>query len=109
MLVAPRLGDTVMIEVEHLNYGKLVSTERGPVSSEGYGVTRRSSGVDPASVSDLRLNALLDVSMFDTEMIDAGMAAEGLLFVRTSPGASGAFSNRTVLVRARFRPENGDG
>jgi hypothetical protein len=98
-----------MIRVGHLHYGKLVSEHRGPVSSEGYGVTRRSDDIKKADVAGLRLNALLAVSMFDTEMIDAGMAEQGLLFVRTLPPTDGAFANQTVLVRARFRSENGDG
>lgn len=109
MLLAARAGKTVMIKVEHLHYGKLVSGDGGgAVSSEGLGVTLRSRGF-PRGAENLRLNSLLDVKMFDPDMIDPAMADVGLLLVRTFPNVFGPLTGYTILVRARFRPEKGEG
>jgi hypothetical protein len=110
MRLAHRVGETIMVDVEHLNYGKLVARHNeGLAASEGLGVTRRSKGLNAAHVADLRLSALLDVQPFDPSMIDRDMARSGILLVRTLPRTAPHFAGRTVLVRARFRPENGEG
>jgi hypothetical protein len=109
MLLAARLGERVMIKVERLHYGKLVSDNGAGVVSSGLGVTLRSKGLSPAWAADLQLDSLLDVKVFDPDMIDPAMSQTGLLIVRTFPRTNGPFSGRTILVRARFRPERGEG
>jgi hypothetical protein len=109
MLTASRLGDVLMVDIEHLHYGKLVYGEEGRVpSSEGYGVTRRSRGLDPSGDFAFRLPALLDVKRFDHDMIDPRANGRGIILVRMLP-VEGGEPNRVVLVRARLRPEDGEG
>src|SRR5262245_14071931 len=108
MLTAPCLGSTLMVDIEHLNYGKLVNRVDGRVpSTEGYGVTRRSKGLSPNGDSAVRLPALLDVRRFDDDLIDPKAQRRGILLVRTLPAGPDAPS-RAVLVRARLRPEDGE-
>ena len=109
MLTAPRPDCTLMVEIEHLHYGKLVSGEEGRVpSSEDHGVTRRSRGLHASDDHAVRLPALLDVKRFDNELIDPGVNKRGILLVRTlQPRLKGV--PEVVLVRARLRPEDGDG
>jgi hypothetical protein len=105
MLVANRAGKTVMIKVEYLNFGKLLGSADGSIAAaEGLGVTRRSSGLDPARDGELRLSALLDVQFITASMIDPSAEA-GLLLVRVIPPAQLGASSRTVLVRARLRQD----
>ena len=109
MLTAPGPDCTLMVEIEHLHYGKPVSGEEGRVpSSESHGVTRRSRGLHASDDHAVRLPALLDVKRFDNELIDPGVNKRGILLVRTlQPRLKGV--PEVVLVRARLRPEDGDG
>lgn len=109
MLTAPRPDCTLMVEIEHLHYGKLVNGDEGRVpSSEGHGVTRRSRGLQASDDHAVRLPALLDVKRFDNELIDPEVNKRGILLVRTlQPRLKGV--PPVVLVRARLRPEDGDG
>src|SRR5262245_51159691 len=110
MLTAPRVGSTLMVVIEHLKYGKLVNRVDGRVpSSEGYGVTSRSTGLSPNGDSAVRLPVLLDVKRFDDDLIDTPAERRGILLVRVLPSGPGGTPPRAVLVRARLRPEDGEG
>jgi len=97
------------MEIEHLHYGKLVTSESGRVpNSEGYGVTSRSSGLDEIDDEELRLSKLLEVKRFESDLVDPAHAATGILLVRYRP-AAGRPSREVVFVRARLRSEYGEG
>lgn len=99
-------SDAIMIDVDFLNFGKLISSADGLAAPEGLGVTSRSRGLKADDDGELRLNALLEVQVFSPAMIDQKQADKGLLLVRTLPGASTGSKRRTVFVRARFRQES---
>jgi hypothetical protein len=110
MLAATRISDAVMIDVDYLNFGKLVAAPGGHVRPpEGLGVTRRSRGLKPDQDGELRLSTLLDVQVFSPAMIDAALAGTGPLLVRTLPRAAAWPQGRAVFVRARFRQETDGG
>jgi hypothetical protein len=109
MLVANRARKTVMIKVEYLNFGKLLGSADGSIAAaEGLGVTRRSSGLDPARDGELRPSSVLDVQFISASMIDPAAEA-GLLLVRVIPPAQPGGSSRTVLVRACLRQDSNPG
>jgi hypothetical protein len=103
MPVAARVRPFVMIDVNYLHYGKLVSVEGWPQASNALGVTRRSTGLLPEDDADLRINALLEMPVFNASMVDPAVADRGALFIRTLQK-----KRRTVFVRARFRREGED-
>ena len=110
MLVATRVGGSVVIEVEHLNFGKLVDSQDGLIRApDALGVTRRSRGLVAERDGELRLSALLDVQIFSTSLIDPVMEGKGVLLVRTLPRTPTDKFARTVIVRARFRQDTGAG
>jgi hypothetical protein len=110
MLAATRISDAVMIDVDYLNFGKLVAAPGGHVRPpEGLGVTRRSRGLKPDEDGELRLSTLLDVQVFSPAMIDAALAGTGPLLVRTLPRTAAWPQGRAVFVRARFRQETDGG
>jgi hypothetical protein len=97
------------MEIEHLRYGKLVTSDDGRVpNSEGYGVTSRSSGLDATDDEELRLAKLFEVKRFESDLVDPAHAASGILLVRYRPPA-GRPSREVVFVRARLRSEYGEG
>src|SRR5258708_1341517 len=97
------------MEIEHLHYAKLVTSESGrEPHSEGYGVTSRRPGMDEIEDEGLRLSKLLEVKRFESDLVDPGHAATGILLVRYRP-AAGRPSREVVFVRARLRSEYGEG
>jgi hypothetical protein len=107
MLARNPISDAIMIDVDYLNFGKLISSADGlSAAPEGLGVTSRSSGLKAEHDGELRLNTLLEVQVFSPAMIDPKMADKGLLLVRTLPATAAAPRGRTVFVRARFRQES---
>ena len=103
--------------IEHMNYGKRVLAERSyehmgkkitaknvVPNSEGYETTRRSVGMRGVDkVIDLGVAKMLDVQRFSPHSISDYKSQVGILAIRTlADGSVGA-------VRARFRPEAGDG
>src|ERR1700733_2702610 len=106
MLARNPISDAIMIDVDYLHFGKLISTADGRAAPEGLGVTSRSRGLKAEHDGELRLNTLLEVQVFSPAMIDSRMADKGLLLVRTLPGTAAAPKGRTVFVRARFRQES---
>jgi hypothetical protein len=107
MLAINPISDAIMIDVDYLNFGKLISSADGlSAAPEGLGVTSRSRGLKAEHDGELRLNTLLEVQVFSPAMIDAKLVDKGLLLVRTLPRTAAAPRGRTVFVRARFRQES---
>lgn len=96
--------DTAEISFQRLHYGKLVSG-RGPhaPARSGYGITRRTSGLDPAADPQLTPPRVLGLRRFDPDSVDAEARARGCFVAR--PTGDGAMA----FLRARFRPEDGEG
>lgn len=111
MVAEQRAGGAAAIEirVERLHYGKLAVGEdlRIP-ASEGYGVTRRSAGLDPARDRALLPPRLMSLPRFERELIDPQTQARGCLVARSAPGWPAGEPAPLTFVRARFRPEDGE-
>lgn len=104
---APQGDDTAEIFLERLNYGKLASdaTLRIP-ATEGYGVTRRSRNLRAEDDSLLSPSRLTGMRRLEPGRIDAAARRLGGLVARVAPEQE---SRRAVFLRARFRPEDGEG
>ncbi|NPV19286.1 hypothetical protein [Bradyrhizobium aeschynomenes] len=110
MLARNSFSSAIMVDVDYLNFGKLISGTEGFGSApQGLGVTSRSAGLRPEHDGDLRLNTLLEAQVFSPSMIDPKMADKGLLLIRTLPATPATPRGRTVFVRARFRHEGSMG
>jgi hypothetical protein len=108
---SPRAGadGALDIHIERLHYGKLAEGEERRIpSSEGYGVTRRSRGLDPAFDRAFLPPTLMSAPRFSQEMIDAARHPKGALLVRAAPQWPDDESP-LVMLRARFRSESGEG
>ncbi len=96
--------------LERLHYGKLAC---GPGLSiparEGYGVTRRSRGLDPSCDAALSPPRLLGVRRLEPELIDQQAQARGCLVARAAPQWPDGAAAPLALLRTRFRHEDGDG
>ena len=102
-----RAGADVLIE--RLNYGKLAAGEDMRIPpSEGFGVTRRSLGLDPSCDRDFTPSSLTGLRRFEMEFIDERAAPQGCLLVRAGPARFGELAPLTMM-RTRFRPEDGEG
>ncbi len=105
MTIGPRDGDEIVIE--RLHYGKLaVGEELRIPPSEGFGVTRRSRGLDPSFDSDFAPARLLGLRRFDAGAVD-DTNPHGCLAVRSAPARFAPLAP-LVLMRTRFRPEDGE-
>jgi hypothetical protein len=97
------------MRLERINYGKLAS---GPALSisprEGYGVTRRSRGLDPAWDAALSPSRLVGVRRVEPDLIEQQARARGGLIARAAPHWPSAGARPFVLLRTRFRHEDGD-
>lgn len=100
----------IMLTVEYLNYGKLVSADGtvAPVSS-GLGITRLSGGLDQREAASLDLASLFGTREFGLDTIDEASAATGALLVRSMPVARGSLAGRTVFARVRHRKDREHG
>lgn len=103
---APQGDDTAEILVERLHYGKLASggALRVP-ATEGYGVTRRSRNLRPADDRRLSPPRLMALRRFEPDLVDPEARRLGCLVARVAPEPE---SRRAVILRARFRPEDGE-
>jgi hypothetical protein len=100
---------TVEISVEQLNYGKLAVADSLRIpSSEGFGVTRRSRGLDESQDNALLPLRLMNVRRLECGLIDEKLISRGGLLVRTAPGWDGPSPVPIAMMRARFRPEDGE-
>jgi hypothetical protein len=97
------------IRLERLNYGKLALEKdlRIP-TSEGYGVTLRSSGLDPSCDRALLPPRLLGVRRLDQELFDERAGARGAFLMRLAPDWPLNTAAPAILLRARFRSEDGE-
>jgi hypothetical protein len=108
---SPRAGadGAIDIHIERLNYGKLAEGEERRIpSSEGYGVTRRSRGLDPRLDRAFLPPTLMSVARVGQELIDAQLQRRGALIVRAAPLWDDD-APPLVMLRARFRSEEGEG
>ena len=91
------------IDFRRLHYGKLVDARTGAVQAQsGYEVTRRSHDLDPALQSSLSPARLIGRRRFEPDAVEPAAVRAGCLVVRTTTG------DATALMRARFRPEDGE-
>jgi hypothetical protein len=103
-LATATLSSQPSVVVEHLNYGKLVANDDRVPASQGFGVTRRSNGLDASDDGSLHVSTLLDLPGFTPDLIDPSAARHGILVVRWLQGNP----PRVAIIRARFRPEDGE-
>jgi hypothetical protein len=95
--------ETSVISFYRLHYGKLAEGEERRVPpSAGYAVTRRSRGLDPAYDQFLSPPRLMGLRRFEPDAIDIDARATGCFVAR-------ALGESVVFMRARFRPEDGEG
>ena len=111
MHAGPDDGERIatQIRLERLNYGKLAQEHdlRIP-SSEGYGVTLRSSGLDPSCDRALLPPRLLGVRRLDQDLFDERSRSRGAFLVRAAPDWPSTAAAPVILMRARFRSEDGE-
>jgi hypothetical protein len=95
--------DNRVISFHRLHYGKLAEgQERRVPPSAGYAVTRRTRGLDPAYEPFLSPPPLMGLRRFEPDAIDIDARGAGCFVART-------LGESVVLMRARFRPEDGEG
>jgi hypothetical protein len=97
------------IRLERLHYGKLASGPELSISPrQGYGVTRRSLGLDPSCDAALSPPRLMEVRRLEPELIDDQAQARGCFVARSAPHWPGGDDAPLALLRTRFRREDGD-
>ncbi|TLG78508.1 hypothetical protein [Methylocystis sp. B8] len=105
--VAPKGDETAEISLERLHYGKLASGATLSVpATEGYGVTLRSRNLRPADDRLLSPPQLMALRRLEPDLVDPASRQHGAFLARVSPEPN---SRRAVFLRARFRPEDGEG
>lgn len=91
------------IAIRRLHYGKLVDAASGVVPPQAvYGVTRRSCDLDPQLEGHLSPARLIDRRRFDPDVVETAAQRAGCFVARSTAG------DATALMRARFRPEDGE-
>jgi hypothetical protein len=97
-------GDgAAVISFLRLHYGKLAEgAERRVPPSAGYAVTRRSRGLDPAVEPLLSPSRLTGLRRVEPDAIDVDARGAGCFVAR-------GVGENMVFMRARFRPEDGEG
>jgi hypothetical protein len=97
-----RGDETGLISFRRLHYGKLAEGPEGRVPPDaGYAVTRRAGDLDAQTESLLSPLRLTGLRRFEPDVIDIDARGAGCLVIRT-------FGDKSVLMRARFRPEDGE-
>lgn len=92
-----------LIAFDRLHYGKLAEGEAGRVPvAAGYEVTRRSSGLDAETERLLSPLRIAGLRRFEPEAIDLEARGTGCFIARVC-------GDNVVFMRARFRPEDGEG
>jgi hypothetical protein len=98
------------INVEHLTYGKLVTTENGPVPfGRDYEVTRMSAGLSRWKFDAMRPSGLARKEEWVAEKVDPAFEARGFLVVKQVANPGNGAEIAVVLARLRFRSEGGEG
>jgi len=106
MCAGQTVGDaeTTVISFYRLHYGKLAEGRALSIpASAGYGVTRRSRELDPAYDNYLSPPRLMGLRRFEPDAVDEAARRSGCFVARAGAGGS------AVMMRARFRPEDGEG
>ena len=102
-------GGRAEIVLERLHYGKLAAgADLSIPADEGYGVTRRSLGLDPAFDGALSPPRLIGTRRLNRDLVDEAARRRGFLLARAAPDWPGAGEPPLALLRARFRHEDGD-
>lgn len=97
-------SDSAEVFFQRLHYGKLVSGRAQSVpANEGYGITRRTGGLERDNDQWLTPPRVLGLRRFEPDSIDVEARARGCFVARPALNDSMAF------LRARFRPEDGEG
>ncbi len=97
------------ILLERLHYGKLASGADLSISArEGYGVTRRSRGLNSSFDGALSPPRLIGTRRVEPDLIDAQAQGLGCLLARTAPHWPHQEPPPLALLRVRFRHEDGD-
>ena len=97
------------IKLERLHYGKLAAgADLSIPADEGYGVTRRSLGLDPTLDGVLSPPRLIGTRRLNRDLVDEAARRRGFLLARAAPDWPGAGEPPLALLRARFRHEDGD-
>jgi hypothetical protein len=97
------------MRLERINYGKLASGPGLSISPrEGYGVTRRSRGLDPDWDAALSPSRLLGVRRVEPDLIEQQARARGCFIGRPAPQWPDPGMRPFVLLRTRFRHEDGE-
>ncbi|PPD45139.1 MAG: hypothetical protein CTY15_04975 [Methylocystis sp.] len=92
-----------LISFDRLHYGKLAAGEGGRVPAyAGYEVTRRSQGIDPQTERLLSPLRVAGLRRFEPDAIDIDSRGAGCFIARATAG-------NIILMRTRFRPEDGEG
>jgi hypothetical protein len=108
MSFGPLGDDEADLFLERLNYGKLAAADARIPPAQGYGVTRRSLGLDPAHDGALSPPRLMELRRFEPELVDKDAWPRGCLVVRVAPDWPPGEAAPVALLRARFRPESGE-
>lgn len=96
-------AEPAVISFLRLHYGKLAEGEERRIpASAGYAVTRRSAGLDPAFEPSLSPPRLMGLRRFEPDDVDLDARGEGCFVAR-------ALGESVIFMRARFRPEDGEG
>jgi hypothetical protein len=99
----PVESEDCLVSFDRLHYGKLAEGGAGRVpATSGYEVTRRSTGVDSETEQLLSPLRVAGVRRFEPDAIDAGSRGPGCFIARAS-------GSNIIFMRARFRPEDGEG
>lgn len=99
---APAGEESSFISFHRMHYGKLAEGEERRIpASAGYAVTRRSRGLGQEWDPYLSPLSLTGLRRFEPDAIDVDSRAGGCLVAR-------ALGESIVLMRARFRPEDGE-
>ncbi len=97
------------ILLERLHYGKLARGADLSISvREGYGVTRRSRGLNPSFDGALSPARLIETRRVEPDLIDPQAQAHGCLLARAAPHWPNEGPPPLALLRVRFRHEDGD-
>ncbi len=106
---AESCGRPAEIVLERLHYGKLAAgADLSIPADEGYGVTRRSLGLDPAFDGALSPPRLIGTRRLNRDLVDEAARRRGFLLARAAPDWPGEGEPPLALLRARFRHEDGD-
>lgn len=111
--MSPSGEESSKVFADFVNFGKLVISPDGPIPPEGIGggVTSRSRGIAREHGLLFTPSGLLKKVPAHPDEIDLKCRERGFLVIKRVdvPDSSGQSISRIALMRARFRPEAGEG